>query len=364
VLLFGRKAFKAVVSTGTVLAADGEKMSKSKGNYTDPLENLDRHGADALRLYFLGHVILQAEDMRFRDEELRDVHNRTIGILWNTFKFFDLYGKDYDGTDARTSGHVLDKWVLARLDEVVVEVTAAMEAYDTPRACRALRAFVDDYSTWYVRRSRERVKNEGADKQSSLGVQHEVLLTFSKLLAPITPFIAESIYRGILKEGSVHLQEWPEPHKNGFFARFFVGDNKDPLIEEMSKIRAIVSKALEARDKAGIKVRQPLAKLTIKNAGISEELRNVIKDEVNVKEVVQADIEVDVMLDTNITPELKEEGVIRETIRMVQDARKTAQLKPGEPGKVSISVSAENRVLIEKNLASIKLQTNTDITLS
>ncbi len=349
-LLFDRKAFKAVVSTGTVLASDGEKMSKSKGNYTDPLENLDKYGADALRLYFLGHVIMQAEDMRFRDEELRDVHNRTIGILWNTFKFFDLYQKDYDGkTDARKSEQVLDRWILARLDELVAEVTAAMEAYDTPRTCRALKSFVDDYSTWYVRRSRERMKSEWHDKQYSLAVQREVLLTLAKLLAPITPFIAESIYRGIEGGGSVHLQEWPEPHKEGFFARFLGGEKKDPVLDEMTKVRALVSRALEARDKAGIKVRQPLAKLTIKNVGLSEDLLDVIRDEVNVKEVMQSDIENEIELDTELTPELKEEGFVRDLIRTIQGARKEAGLMVGDKANAIVTGPSTTHEIIRRN---------------
>src|SRR3989344_3319477 len=198
VILFDRLTFRNVVTTGTIVAADGSKMSKSKGNYTGPLELIALYGADALRLYLMSSPVMQAEDLRFRDEDVRDAHNRVIGILWNSYKFFELYSHEFDGSaEARKSAHVLDRWILARLDETIEEMTDAMESYDTPRACRAIRAFVDDYSTWYVRRSRERVKSEWHEKQFALATQREVLLTFSKLIAPIMPFLAESIYRGI-----------------------------------------------------------------------------------------------------------------------------------------------------------------------
>ncbi|MEK7155423.1 MAG: class I tRNA ligase family protein, partial [Patescibacteria group bacterium] len=132
VTLFDRLAFENVVVTGTIGAADGQKISKSKKNYTDPLELIDQYGSDAVRLYLMSSPIMQGEDLRFRDEDVRDAHNRVIGILWNTFKFFDLYQKEYDvKTEARTSTHVLDRWILARLDELIVAMTATMDAYDT-----------------------------------------------------------------------------------------------------------------------------------------------------------------------------------------------------------------------------------------
>ncbi len=329
VVLFDRIAFKNVVTTGTIVAADGEKISKSKKNYTDPLELIERYGADAVRLYLMGSPVMQAEDLRFRDDDVREAHNRTIGILWNSFKFFDLYQKDFDGSAvARKSAHVLDRWILALLDQTTTEISEAFDAYDTPRACRAVRAFVDEYSTWYVRRSRERVKSEWHDRQFALATQQEVLLTFSKLIAPVMPFLAEGIYRGIADGGSVHLESWPEVQK-GFFARLFGA--KDTVLEDMKEVRATVTKALEARDRAGMKVRQPLTKLEI-GSHISKELREIIRDEVNVKEVtIASDLKAgEVRLDTMITPELAREGLVREIIRMGQDERKKAGCAPGD----------------------------------
>lgn len=359
VALFDRYAFKNVVSTGTIVAADGQKISKSKKNYTDPLDLINQYGSDAMRLYLMSSPVMQAEDLRFRDEDVRDAHNRTIGILWNTFKFFDLYQKDYDGkADARKSEHVLDRWVLARLDETVEEVTAAMDAYDTPRSSRAIRAFVDEYSTWYVRRSRDRMKSEWHDKQYSLATQREVLRTLAKLMAPITPFIAESIWRGIEAGGSVHLENWPTVEA-GFLSRLF-GAKKNPVLDEMAKVRTIVTLALQARDKAGIKVRQPLSKLTIKES-LSDELLEVIRDEVNVKGVHVSAIENEVELDTTITPELKEEGFVRDLIRAVQGARKEAGLNPGEDARVTLAAAKEVQEMIARHTRELQEATHTTI---
>lgn len=355
VLLFDRQAFKNVVSTGTILASDGEKISKSKRNYTDPLELINEYGSDSMRLYLMGSPVMQSEDLRFRDEDVRDAHNKVVGMLWNTFKFFDLYQKEYDGTtEARKSTHVLDRWVLARLDELIAQTTTTMEAYDTPNTCRAIRAFVDEYSTWYVRRSRERVKSEWHDKQYSLATQREVLLTLAKLLAPIAPFIAESIWRGIEGGGSVHLEAWPEARAHGFLANFFGGNKKAEILEDMAKVRGIVSKALEARDKAGIKVRQPLAKLTIKHIGLSDDLLEVIRDEVNVKGVEQATIENDLELDTNLTDELKEEGFVRDLIRATQGARKEAGFTIQDLSRTTYATSADAQAIITKNEKTLK----------
>ncbi len=358
VALFDRLAFRTVVSTGTILAADGQKISKSKRNYTDPLELINTYGSDAMRLYLMSSPVMQAEDLRFRDDDVRDAHNRVIGILWNTFKFYDLYQKEYDGkTEAHKSTHVLDRWILARLKELVRECTEAMDAYDTPGFGRALRIFVDEYSTWYVRRSRERVKGEWHDKQYALATQRTALETLARLIAPIMPFLAESIWRGIEGGGSVHLAPWPEVESEGLLSKMFSPDSGD-VIAEMAITRAIVSKALEARDKAGIKVRQPLSLLKIK-APLSDELLAVVREEVNVKGVVRADIEGDVELDTTLTPELKEEGFVRELVRLIQGARKEAKRNPQDLVKLIIDTNTEGQTLITKHTKEITDATHT-----
>lgn len=343
-LLFDSPAFKNVVSTGTILAGDGSKMSKSKGNYTDPLENLDRYGADALRLYLLGSVVMQSEDMNFRDEELRDVHNRIINILFNTFKFYSMYQGSYDATvSATNSPNVLDQWVLARLAKLIGEVTGEMDRYDTVRAVRAASLFVDDFSTWYVRRSRDRVKSEGDDRRYALSTMRHVLVELAKVIAPLAPFVAESIYQGVSggKE-SVHLEDWPA-----------TGEDNSPLLGQMEHIRELVSVALQKRSAAGIKVRQPLATLTVsaKFREIPEGLWQLVRDELNVKTIAFSEglAEADADLDTTISPELQEEGDMRELLRHVQELRKQGGLSPADAAVLHIDTSEALKAVVERH---------------
>ena len=364
VLLFDRQAFKTVVTTGTILAADGEKISKSKRNYTDPLELIDRYGSDALRLYLMGSTVMQAEDVRFRDEDVRDAHNRVIQILWNTSKFFELYAHEYDGrTNAAHSKNVLDRWIIARLRECVRDMTEAYDAYDTPRVARLIKGFVEDYSTWYVRRSRDRMKNEGSDRRYALATQRKVLETFSRLIAPIMPFIAESIYRGIGNTTSVHLSGWPHTEGPGMFERLFRFSDEDVLVA-MNTARRLVSEALMRRSEAGVKVRQPLAALTIRHKdalpSLWREVTAIIAEEVNVKEIKTESggaEDFTVSLDTNITPALREEGEVRELIRSIQDARKKAGLKQGDVAELLLRSSAETETLARAHEADILKQT-------
>jgi isoleucyl-tRNA synthetase len=334
VLLFDGPSFTNCVTTGTILAQDGSKMSKSKGNFTDPLINLDRYGADALRLYMLGSVVMQSEDMSFRDEELKDVHNRTIGILWNTYKFYDMYVDAVPDDRYRVSStHVLDVWVGARLGEVVEEVTRALDGYNTVLAVRTLREFVTDFSTWYVRRSRDRFKSEEEqDRLAAIATTRWALLTLARLYAPLAPFIAESVYRGVGGEKeSVHLTAWPEGSA--------VHDST--VLVTMDNTRALVSRALELRAKAGVKIRQPLAALTIpREAKVHEEL---VCDELNVKAVRYGD---ELALDTEVTPELKREGDIRELVRAVQDLRKKAGLMPADRVTLTVDTDESGRELV------------------
>ncbi len=359
ILLFGRLSFKAVVSTGTILAADGSKMSKSKGNYTDPLNIMHMFGADALRFHLLQSVVMQSEDLNFRDEDVREAHNRVIQILWNSYKFFELYKEEYDGSaKAEESVHVLDRWALSRLAQVTNVMTEALDAYDTPTAARAFRNFIEDYSTWYVRRSRDRVKGEDeSDKQYSLATQRTVLLMVAKLAAPIMPFIAESLYRSVggEKEESVHLVSWPA-----------AGNVDETLLADMIQIRTAASQGLKAREEAGIKIRQPLAMLKVKTLPNNTTLLAVLGQEVNVKEVVQdGALKEDVWLDTELTPALREEGVVRGLIRRVQEWRKESGLTISDRPSHTLVVSSEEKDIAEKHRAAIARETGLkDLTIS
>lgn len=342
ILLFDKASFKNVVTTGTIQAEDGAKMSKSKKNYTDPLENFDRFGADAYRFYLMSSPVMVAEDMRFLDEELREAHNRVINLLWNTCKFYDLY-KHYDhaGVDPTDSTNVLDQWILARLNALIEEVTEHMDVYDTVRATRPLRDFVDDLSTWYVRRSRDRFKGaDETDRKFALATTRHVLQTFAKLIAPVMPFIAESVYQKVGgEEVSVHLTDWPE-----------AGGVDHNVIDAMLDVRSAVTLGLQARASAGIKVRQPLATLTLRSTRLSglTPFIALVTDEVNVKEVCfDADQEQDVVLDSEITPALQQEGDVREVLRHIQQMRKEAGLAPEDRITLTIATDAQGRAMID-----------------
>ena len=350
VLLSGGQSFRNVVSTGTILAADGSKMSKSKGNYTDPIVVMDQFGADALRLYLMGSVVMSGEDLNFRDEDVREAHNRTVGILWNSYKFFELYKHEWDKSiKAEQSSHVLDRWVLSLLGKTTTIVTDALDAYDTPTAVRALREFVEDYSTWYVRRSRDRARGEtGADKKFALAVQREVLYTLATLLAPITPFVAESIYQGLEAGGeSVHLESWPLSRAVD-----------EALLRDMKTIRLLASKGLELRERAGIKVRQPLGVFKVKQLPISPELAAVLASELNVKEVVEDTLlDEEVWLDTELTPELEEEGVVRGLMRRVQEWRKEQGFTIVDRPAHTLTVSQAEKRVADKHRDRIAKET-------
>ena len=352
ILLKDSRAFNAVVSTGTILAEDGAKISKSKGNYTDPLALMEQYGADAFRLYLMGSVVMQGEDLRFADDGVRDAHNRVVGILQNCLAFFELYKKEYSGTArAEDSPHVLDRWILARLAKANGEITEAFEVYDMPLVCREVRAFTEDYSTWYLRRSRERVKpaSSADEREYALATQREVLLGFSKLIAPLMPFLAEEMYRaaGGEKE-SVHLENWEDARSKTQGAR---------ILEEMDTVRSIVSLALEQRAKANIKIRQPLGRLQVKSEMLKgkNELLGLISDEVNVKEVVfEKEIAEEVALDTTITPTLKEEGDFRELLRAVQDLRKKRGLTIADRAELVVDGDEKARVFVEKHADALR----------
>ena len=356
VLLFDRRAFKNVVSTGNVLAADGSKVSKSKQNYTDPYELFDTFGADAFRFYLMNSVVMQAEDMMFKDDELRETHNKVVNLLRNTLTFYELY-KENAPPPQSSSDNLLDTWIIKRLDEVIDSTTEALDSYDTIRATRPMREFVDDFSTWYVRRSRDRIK--GDDALRALGTMRYVLREFSKIIAPVMPFIAEDVFRSVRTDSdveSVHLAVWPST-KKGLFSKVF--KKKDhSLLSLMQETRNTISAALKVRQLSAIKVRQPLQTLTVKNQLLKDrtDFIELIKDEVNVKEVVfDVSLEEEVMLDTNITPELQEEGEVRELLRTIQDLRKKAGLSPKDK---AVLIFSEGTHLLEKYWEEIQATAN------
>ncbi|RJR13578.1 hypothetical protein C4585_01730, partial [Candidatus Parcubacteria bacterium] len=241
------------------------------------------------------------------------------------------------------------------------------EAYKLDVAARPTTQFIDDLSTWYLRRSRDRFKEEGDDKKAALATLRYVLHTLARVSAPTTPFFAEYVYQAVREgedEESVHLSTWPEPIATTNFIDRILGRGKsdEQLLAAMSYAREIVTIALMQRSEAGIKVRQPLKQLTVNNEQFTEkyqqELFGLIADEVNVKEVASGS---EVKLDTTITDSLREEGVVRDFMREVQEFRKAQNLKPGEKTTYQFSGPEEERSVIYKFLDHIQKNTNTII---
>ncbi|MBI3442463.1 MAG: class I tRNA ligase family protein [Candidatus Sungbacteria bacterium] len=318
--LFRRSAYRNVIVNGTILAQDGQKMSKRLKNYPDPMEVVQKYGADAMRLYLLSSPVVYGEDLNFSLKDLDEVYKKYSLIVLNTLNFLLLYrnNRKANAPGNAASKHVLDQWIFSQLNQTAAQVTEALERYDISRGARPLLDFVQDLSLWYVRRSRERVKSETADGRAALGTLEHVLIDLARLSAPFTPFLSEMIWRdlGVTTKKSVHLEDWPKADKRLI---------KKDLEKDMDAVRKIVSEALKLRVDAGIKVRQPLAKLQITNDKLRKELLELIRDEVNVKEISFGK---EMFLDTALTQELREEGMVRELARNIQEMRRDMGLAP------------------------------------
>ncbi len=347
---YGR-AFKNVICFGLVLDEKGQKMSKSRGNTISPWEVIPKYGADVLR-FWMYSVNSPGESKSFDEKTVVEVERKVFNLLENVVKFYELYTKDLDPhVGAYKSPNVLDQWILARLNQVIEISTEHLDNFRFLEPTRAIRDFIADLSQWYIRRSRDRFKNntppakgenkrgsEFSDKQFALATTQFVLDTLAKLLAPFAPFIAEDVYRrvgGNLE--SVHLEEWPEV-KGG---RWKV----EEILGNMEEVRKIVSQALELRDKAAIKVRQPLMQLKVVAKDLQDTFVELIKEEVNVKEIIFGDL---FDLDTTITPELRAEGNARELIRAIQDLRKKANLQPDQKVTLHVETNEEGKKLVEQ----------------
>ena len=282
-MLFGKSPYRNVVVNGLVLAEDGKKMSKRLKNYPDPTLMLDTYGADAIRLYMIYSPVVRAENLKFSENGVKQLLRDLLIPWWNAYSFFVTYA-NVDGFHDKDvvvpdSPNVLDKWICSSMETLIADVTAAMDAYDLQKAVRPFVAFIEDLTNWYIRRSRRRFwkSEDDADKLHAYRTLRYVLVQLSKVAAPFTPFISETIYRNLRGENdpeSVHLCDFPT-------ARAGARDLK--LEQEMAAVQAIVKLGRQLRVDNDLKVRQPLAKILV--AGVDTKLDDLLLDELNIKAV-------------------------------------------------------------------------------
>lgn len=369
--LFDKVPYKNVVVNGLILAEDGRKMSKSLKNYPDMVPTIHKFGADALRYFLATSPATHGEEVYFSEKSLDEVNKKVFNRLDNIYSFLNMYSKMGDNDQlleiapleiqAQLAGvtHPLDTWVLTKLNQLIETVTQNYDLYIIDKATRPIGEFIDEVSTWYLRRSRERFKGDNQnDKASAVFVTRFVLEQIALLMAPITPYTAEHIY-GLVKMNksmlSVHLASWPKTY-------IFGNGNHSNIIDEMNFVRILVEKGLAERAVTKIKVRQPLQLFSYSTIGLdtylSSDLEDIIKDELNVKEVQKNQtLEKDsIFLDISITESLKKEGSVRELIRAVQQERKNLNLVPQDKINI-ISYACPHDIEIVKEYVSLIKET-------
>jgi len=354
VLLGKRTPYLNVICLGLINDKYGQKMSKSRGNIIEPNEMFNKYGVDAIRWYFYT-VNPPGEPKNFDEADVQLVLRQFFLILYNSFKFYEMAKGSPVKSDLVSdhgARHVLDRWILARLHETIGEVTQNLDKYEIGAAARIIEVLVDDMSRWYIRRSRRR-----PEMQETLGT---VLLEMSKMIAPFAPFFGDVLYLSTTQTGgmkalnSVHLEDWPRVNMS-------LAD--EGLVQKMKKVRELATLALAERAAAGIKVRQPLATLKVKATELRDEpeLLDILKDEVNVKEIIfDEGLTEEIKLSTEISASLKQEGLLRELTRLVQNLRREAGLEPRNKIYLDIQAGAELREVIERHLKEFEKEVNAE----
>lgn len=358
--LLDTKAYKNVLVEGVLLGTDGRKMSKNYRNFPDPKLVLEKYGGDALRAYLLSAPVMHGEDMSFSEKGVIENY-RFLLIFWNSYKFLVDYASLHNWDCSRklqpvAELKVLDRWVLARLTDLAGEMNKALDGYNAIKAVEVFKNFIlDDFSTWYIRLSRERVglSAEGTDRDNALAVMYGVLVVLSKLGAPLIPFISEEIYKNLTADLSVHLVDYPTGDKTLL--------NKK-LVEDMALVRKLVELGHAQRKQAGVKLRQPLAQFSYSSpTKLSGDLETILAQELNVEAVkfVKAADRLSAVLDTEISAQLAEKGKVRELIRQIQQMRRQQQLTLADKAKVKSNYIPQDPNLLEivlKQTNSIALQ--------
>ncbi|WP_086826184.1 isoleucine--tRNA ligase [Allokutzneria sp. NRRL B-24872] len=421
--LFDRPAFRTCVSHGIVLGSDGQKMSKSLRNYPDVNEVFDRDGADAMRWYLMASPILRGGNLVVTDRGIRDSVRQAVLPLWNSWYFLSLYANaaGVEGTWRTDSTHVLDRYVLAKTNQLVADVQRGMDVCDVAGACQSVREFLEVLTNWYVRRSRDRF---WAGEKDAIDTLHTVLEVTCRVIAPLLPLTSEAVWRGLTGERSVHLTDWPA-------ADSVPAD--DALVTAMDRVRQVCSSASSLRKANKLRVRLPLSRLLVAAEDVAalEEFADIIRDEVNVKSVeldtdvathgafevavnaraagprlgkdvqkvikavkagewttsgsgavVAAGIELLeteydrrlvakdsgaaaelpggsglVLLDTDVTPELAAEGVARDLVRIVQQARRDADFDVSDRISLTVDAPAEVEAAVKAHEAFVAQET-------
>ncbi len=358
-LLFNKAPYENVIVLGLVQDENGQKMSKSKGNAVDPFDALQTYGADAIRWYFYTSSAPWLPS-RFAGKTVVEGQRKFMGTLWNTYAFFVLYANidNFDATKYSLEYDklaVMDKWLLSRLESTVKAVDDNLANYRIPEAAKALQSFVDDMSNWYVRRSRERFWAKGMeqDKINAYMTLYTALVTVAKAAAPMIPFMTEDIYQNLVKSidasapESIHLCDFPEVHENWI----------DPKMEEdMADLLEIVVMGRAARNTANIKNRQPSGTMYVKSEfQLSEFYKEIIEDELNVKEVVFKDDIAD-FISYSFKPQMRTVGPkygkllnkIKTTLSELDGNKAMAELK--STGELKLDIDGQEIVLLEEDL--------------
>lgn len=336
--LFGQAPWKNLICTGFINAADGKKMSKKLKNYTDPMELMDKYSADSFRFLMLSSPLVNGENFALADKDVGDVA-RKLSMVWNMYDFFTMYadvdGWEFDGSlkdPLDTLSNPLDIWVVSRLHELVAQVEERTEAYDLQGAIKPILPFIDDASNWFVRRSRRRFwkSEDDGDKNDAYTTLHYVLARLAYVLAPFAPFMAEELYAKMTGDTeSIHLKDW-----------LSAGKVHTEVMQEMDMLRDYVNQGLSLRAKSSLKVRQPLASVSVPTLGETFDYTPILLDELNVKSVKKGD---QILLDEILTPALKREGMMREVIRHIQSERKNTGLNVDD--RITLTLQTDDEEL-------------------
>jgi isoleucyl-tRNA synthetase len=367
-LVFDTNSFENVICAGTFAGNDGRKMSKTYGNYTDPKDVLENLGGETLRLYMMGSAVMGGGEANWSDELLKEMQKNILIPVWNTYKYLSIYAELHNWSPENTefdSTNVLDVWLKNYMDKVSLEYSVALESYDIPASVKLIQPTIDNISSWWIRRSRDRfVKGDPA----ALQTLYASLVQFIKTFAPQMPFVCEEMYQNLVvgaelseAKESVHLELYPEVSKDAV---------DQSLLDQMELVRKVCSLGLSIRVENALKVRQPLSELKIKSEELkmlNPDLLDIVRDELNVKAVTMVDEldetegwlmktqeELSVALNTEITQKLKEEGLLNELVRQLQNFRKESGLQMGEVVELHYFTSeVELRDVIDLNKEKI-----------